>query len=125
MDPASLEISYTSTVTMGPAGLLMYELAGSMSNTSPTWLARIVRAFSFLNCSCRFGNWTLTECVRNDLDPWALALKSGENLEKERLSPLQSTVESFLMAIAPSSLSNRIRKYPLVRRVVETNEGGR
>jgi hypothetical protein len=88
MDPASLEMSCTSIVTMGPAGLLIYESAGSMSNTSPTWLARIVRAFSFLNCSCRSGNWTLTECVRSDSNPWALASKSGENLEKERLSPL-------------------------------------
>ncbi len=56
MEPANLEMSSTSTVTMGPAGLLMYESAGSMSNTSPTLLASIVRAFLFLNSSCRSGN---------------------------------------------------------------------
>jgi len=37
-------------------------------------------------------------------------LKSGENLEKERLSPLQSTVVNFLVAMAPSSFSKEIKK---------------
>jgi hypothetical protein len=32
---------------------------------------------------------------------------------------------SFLVAIAPSSLSKRIKKYPLVRSVVETKEEGK
>jgi hypothetical protein len=47
MNPASLEISWTSIVTMGPAGLLMYESAASMSRTSPSLLAMMVRAFAF------------------------------------------------------------------------------
>jgi hypothetical protein len=45
-------------------------------------------------------------------------------LEKERLSPLHSTVVSFLVEITPS-FSKRIRKYPLVKRVVEMNKAGR
>jgi hypothetical protein len=32
---------------------------------------------------------------------------------------------NFLVAIAPSSLSKRIRKYPLVKRVVEAKEVGK
>ncbi len=125
MNPASLEMSRTSSVTMGPAGLLMYESSSSMSNTSPSLLAIMVRALTFLNCSCKSGNCTLIMCVRSASAPWALASKSGENLEKERLSPLQSTMVNFLVAIAPSSLSKRIRKYPLVKRVVEAKEVGK
>ncbi len=125
MNLASLEKSQTSTVTMGPTGLFMYESSASMSSTSPNLLAIMVRAFAFLNCSCKSVNCTLIVCVRSASAPWALASKSGENLEKERLSSLQSTVVSFLVAIAPSSLSKRIRKYPLVKSVVEVKEVGR
>ncbi len=125
MNLASLEKSQTSTVTMGPTGLFMYESSASMSSTSPNLLAIMVRAFAFLNCSCKSVNCTLIVCVRSASAPWALASKSGENLEKERLSSLQSTVVSFLVAIAPSSLSKRIRKYPLVKSVVEAKEVGR
>jgi len=125
MSPASLEISWTSTMTVGPAGLFMYESSASMSSTSPTLLAIMVRAFAFLNCLCKSGNCTLIMCIRSASAPCALVSKSGENLEKERLSPLQSTVVSFLVAIAPSSLSKRIRKYPLVKIVVEAKEVGR
>jgi hypothetical protein len=39
-----------------------------------------------------------------------LASKFGVYLEKERLSPLYSTVVSFLVDMAPSSFSKRIRK---------------
>ncbi len=125
MNPASLEMSWTSTMTMGPTGLFMYESSASMSSTSPSLLAIMVRAFAFLNCSCKPGNYTLIVCIRSASAPYALALKSGENLEKERLSPLQSIVVSFLVAIAPSSLSKRIRKYTLVKSVVEAEEVGR
>ncbi len=64
MNPASLEMSWTSTVTMGPIGLFMYEYAASMSSTSPSLLAIMARALAFLNCSCRSGNCTLIVCVR-------------------------------------------------------------
>jgi hypothetical protein len=59
-----------------------------MSSTSPSLLAIMVRALAFLNCSCKFENCTLIVCVRSASAPWALASKSGENLEKERVSPL-------------------------------------
>jgi len=42
--------------------------------------------------------------------PCAFASKFGENLEKEKLSPLHFTVVSFLVQMAPSSFSKRIRK---------------
>jgi hypothetical protein len=125
MNPASLEMSRTSNVTMGPVGLLMYEFSASMSNTSPSLLAIMVRALTFLNCSCKSRNYTLIVCIRSASAPWALASKSGENLEKERVSPLQSTMVSFLVAFAPSSQSKRIRNYLLVKRVVEAKEVGR
>jgi hypothetical protein len=59
-----------------------------MSSTSPSLLAIMVRALAFLNCSCKSGNFTLIVCVRSPSTPWALASKSRENLEKEKLSPL-------------------------------------
>ncbi len=86
MNPANLEMSRTSSVTMGPTGLLMYESFASMSNTSPSLLAIMVRALAFLNCSCKSGNCSLIVCVRSASAPWALASKSRENLEKERVS---------------------------------------
>ncbi|CAK9201322.1 unnamed protein product [Sphagnum troendelagicum] len=110
MNPASLEISWTSIVTMGPAGLLMYESTTLMSRTSPSLLAMMVRAFAFQNCSCKSGNCTFIICVKSASAPCAFAPKPGKNLEKERLSPLHSTVVSFLVEMAPSSFSKRIRK---------------
>ncbi len=110
MKPANLVISWTSTVTMGPAGLLMYDSAASISRTVPNLLAMMVSALTFLNCSWRSGNYTFIVCVRSAFAPCALESKSRENLEKERLNPLQSTVVSFLVAMAPSSFSNAIKK---------------
>jgi hypothetical protein len=51
MYPASLLMSWVSTVIMGLTGLFMYESSGSISRTSPILLAMIVRAFVFLNYS--------------------------------------------------------------------------
>jgi hypothetical protein len=73
---------------MGSAGLLMYDSATSISRTAPSLLAIMVRALAFRNCSCKFGNCTFIVCVRSAFAPCALESKSGENLEKERLSPL-------------------------------------
>ncbi len=39
--------------------------------------------------------------------------------------PLHSTAVTRLVALAPSSSSNKISKYPLVRRVIETSGIGR
>ncbi len=125
MNPASLVMSWTSIVTMGPTGLLIYESTTSISKTSPSLLAIMVRAFSFRNCSCKSGNCTFIVCVRSASAPCAFASKSGENRENERLSPLQSTVVSFLVAMAPSSFSKRIKKLALVKRVVEEKDMGR
>ncbi len=47
MYPASLVMSLTSIVTMGPAALYMYELAASISKTSPSLLAMMVSALVF------------------------------------------------------------------------------
>jgi hypothetical protein len=110
MNPTSLEMSCTSTVTMGPVGLLMYDSAASISRTTPSLLTIMVRALTFRNCSCKSRNCTFIVCVKSASAPYALESKSGENLEKERLSPLKSTVVSFLVAMAPSSFSKRIRK---------------
>jgi len=55
----SLEISLSSIVIIGPAGLLMYESTASISRTSPSLLAIKVRALVFLNSSWRSGNCTL------------------------------------------------------------------
>ncbi len=110
MNPTSLKMTWTSIVTMGPVGLLMYESTASMSRTSPSLLAMMVRAFSFQNYSCKSGNFTFIVCVKSASTPYAFASKSGENLEKERPSPLHSTVVSFLVEMAPSSFSKRIRK---------------
>jgi hypothetical protein len=74
-------------MTMGPVGLLIYESATSISRTSPSLLAIMVRAFAFRNCSCKYGNCTFIMCVRS-ASTRALASKSGENREKERLSSL-------------------------------------
>jgi hypothetical protein len=49
-------------------------------------------------------------CVRRASAPCALALIFGLYLEKERLSPLHSTVVSFLVDMVLSSLSKTIRK---------------
>jgi hypothetical protein len=49
-------------------------------------------------------------CVKSASAPYTLASKSNENLEKGRLSPLQSIVVSFLVAMALSSFSKRIKK---------------
>ncbi len=81
-----------------------------MSRISPSLLAMMVRAFAFRNCSCKSGNCTFIICVRSAFAPYALASKSGENLEKERLSSLHSTIVSFLVVRAPSLFSKRIRK---------------
>jgi len=70
----------------------------------------MVKAFAFRNCSCKSGNCTFIICVRSASAPYTLASKSGENLEKERPSLLHSTVVSFLVEIAPSLFSKRIRK---------------
>ncbi len=51
MYPGSLEISLSSIVIIGPAGLLMYESAASISRTSSSLLAINVRALVFLNSS--------------------------------------------------------------------------
>jgi hypothetical protein len=88
----------------------MYDSAASISKTVPKALAMMVSALTFLNSSWMSGNCTFIVCVRNASAPCALESKSGENLEKERLSPLQSTVVNFLVAIAPSSFSKEIRK---------------
>lgn len=45
-------------------------------------------------------------------------------MEKE-FNPLHFIVVSFLVALAPSSSSKRISKYPCVSRVVQMNEDGR
>ncbi len=110
MNPASLEISLTSIVTMGPVGLFMYESIASMSKTSPSLLAIMVRAFAFRNCSCKSRNCSFIVCVRSASAPYVLASKFGKYLEKKRLSPLHSTVVSFLIDMVPSSFSKRIRK---------------
>jgi len=64
-------------------------------------------------------------CVRSVSAPCALESKFGLYLEKDRLNMFQSTEASFLVEVAPSSSSKRIRKYPLVRSVVETKVAGR
>jgi hypothetical protein len=51
-----------------------------------------------------------------------LALKFETYLEKERLRPLHLTTVNFLVALAPSSSSNKISKYPLVKSVAEMNK---
>ncbi len=109
-------------VTMGPAGLFTYESVASLSRTSLSLLAIMVSALTFLNCSWRSGNWILMVCVRSASAPCALALKLDVNLEKDKLSPLHSTEVNFLVALAPSSFSNRIRKYPLVSNVAEVKD---
>ncbi|CAK9208951.1 unnamed protein product [Sphagnum troendelagicum] len=109
MKPANLVMSPTSTVTMGPAGLFMYDSAASIFRTVPSLLTMMVSALTFLNCSWISRNCTLIVCVRSNSAPFALESKSEENLENERLSPLQSTVVSFLAAMAPP-FSNSIRK---------------
>ncbi len=81
-----------------------------MSSTSLSLLAIMVRAFAFQNCSWRSGNWTLIVCVRSASAPCALASKFGVYLEKDRLSPLHSTVVNFLVDIAPFSFSKKIKK---------------
>jgi hypothetical protein len=63
MNPESLEMSFNSIVIRGPAGLLMYDSAGSISSTSPILLAVMVRALVLRNCSCKSGNWTLIAWV--------------------------------------------------------------
>ncbi|CAK9262372.1 unnamed protein product [Sphagnum jensenii] len=115
-------MSLISMVTMGPAGLFTYESAASMSKTSLSLLAIMVGALAFLNCSWRSGNWTLIVCVRSASAPYALASKPGVYLEKDKLRPLHSTEVSFLVAIAPSSFSKKIRKYPLVSKVPEMKD---
>ncbi len=64
-------------------------------------------------------------CVRNASTPCTLASNPGAYLEKDRLRPLHSTEVSFLVALAPSSFSKSMRKYPLVSRVAEVKEIGR
>ncbi|CAM6013461.1 unnamed protein product [Sphagnum balticum] len=86
------------------------ESAAWMSSTSPSSFAMMVSAFAFRNCSCRSGNWIFIVCSRSASAPYALASKLGVYLEKERLSPLHSTVVSFLVDMAPSSFSKKIRK---------------
>jgi hypothetical protein len=54
-----------------------------------------------------------------------LGLKFVEYFEKERAHPLHSTAASLLVALAPSSSSKRISKYPLVRRVIVEKGVGR
>jgi len=49
MIPANLLMSLTSTVTIGPAGRLMYESGDSMSRTSPILLAIMVSAWIVRN----------------------------------------------------------------------------
>jgi hypothetical protein len=49
MIPANLMMSLTSTVTIGHAGLLMYESGDSISKTSPMLLAIMVRALTEQN----------------------------------------------------------------------------
>lgn len=88
MKPASLEMFCTSIVTMGLVGLLIYDSTASISRTVPNLLAMIVSALAFLNCSWRSGNCTFIVCMRRASAPCTLESKSGENLEKERLSPL-------------------------------------
>jgi hypothetical protein len=88
----------------------MYESTALMSRTSPSFLAIMVRAFAFRNCSCKYGNCTFIVCVRSVSTPSVLPSKFDEYLEKERLNPLHSTVVSFLVDMAPSSFSKKIRK---------------
>lgn len=64
-------------------------------------------------------------CVRSAFAPYALASKLGAYLEKDKLKPLHSTEVSFLVALAPSSFSKSMKKYPLVSNVVEVKEIGR
>jgi hypothetical protein len=56
MYPERLEMSFNSIVIRGPAGLLMYDSAGSISSTSLILLAIMVRALVLRNCSCKSGN---------------------------------------------------------------------
>ncbi len=67
----------------------------------------------------------LTECVRSISAPCSLGLKFVVYFEKERAQPLHSTATSFLVALAPSSFSKKISKYPLVRRVIVEKGVGR
>ncbi len=64
-------------------------------------------------------------CVKSASAPCALESKFGLYLEKDRLSPFHSTEASFLVEVAPSSSSKRIREKPLVRNVVETKVAGK
>lgn len=70
----------------------------------------MVSVLAFRNYSCRLGNWIFIVCVRSASAPCVLASKFGVYLEKERLSSLHSIVVSFLVDMAPSSFSKRIRK---------------
>jgi len=73
----------------------------------------MVSALVFRNCSCKLRNCTLIAWVSWASAPWELALKFGIYREKERHKPLQSTAVRRLVALAPSSSSDKISKYPL------------
>ncbi len=108
--PASLLMSLTSTEIKGPVDLLMYESGASISSTSPILLAMMVNTFSERSYTCRSENCTRMVCVRSFSAPWLLGLKSAEYFEKESAQPFHLTAPSFLVALAPSSSSNRTSK---------------
>jgi hypothetical protein len=110
MYPGSLEMFFNSNVIRGPAGLLMYESAGSISSTSLILLAIMVRALVFQNCSCKLGNWTLIAWVSWASAPWELASKFEMYRENERRKSLHSTDVRRRVALAPYLSSNRISK---------------
>ncbi len=107
----------------GVQNSLCYQVIGLGS--SPILLAIMVSALVFQNCSCKSGNCTLIAWVSWASAPWELASKFGIYREKERHKPLQSTAVRHLVALAPSSSSNKISKYPLVRRAIKTRGPGR
>ncbi len=103
----------------------MYESSGSISITSPILLAMIVRAFVFLNCLWRSGNWAFIVCESKVLAPCILASKFGMYRKKERFKPFHSTIVIFLANLTPFSFVKSTSKKLLVNKVTDVYEVGR
>ncbi len=125
MYPANLPMSWVSTMIMGSVGLFMYESSSSISWTFPILLAMIVRAFVFLNCSWRSGNWTFIVWKSEVSAPCILVSKFIMYREKERFKPLHSTIVIFLADLTFFSFVKSTSKKALVSNVTDVYEAGR
>lgn len=107
--PASLLMSWVSTLIIRPAHLFTYKFGRSISKTSSILLAIIVKDFSFLNYSWRSGNCTFIMWVSKAFAPWVLPSKLETYLEKDKDKFMQHhlTAEIFRVIMAPFSFEKR------------------